>query len=288
MMNMIVNDVMDMAESHWPEAHYDAEKMARLTWTLAHNGGFENVGVPYCMTVEAEAMGATVDMGSREVEPHVVQSPLLSTTEIAKLKPLDLTDGRVAVVLGGNRLLKEKGDDFPIIGNLTGPISVAGTLVDMSTLLMEMRKKTAECHQLLDFITHQLIAYGNAMALRGADAICIAEPSGTGEILGAKWFETYTLTYLNHLLDAITVPVKIVHICGRLNKVYPLLSQLHCDAFSFDAMVPLEEIKPYLSGKATMGNVNTHALSSMPPERIQQLTESALNMVSILWPLPVV
>ena len=56
------------------------------------------------------------------------------------------------------------------------------------------------------------------MAEAGADAICVAEPSGTGEILGAKRFREFTVPYINRLLDAIDVPVKIVHICGKLAR----------------------------------------------------------------------
>ena len=73
------------------------------------------------------------------------------------------------------------------------------------------------------------------------------------------------------------MPVKIVHICGRLHSIYQELAALHCDAFSFDACVSIEEIKPYLSGKAIMGNVNTHALGSMSGDKIAQLTKAALK-----------
>ena len=50
--------------------------MAGLAEGLYQAGGFENYGVPFCMTVEAEAMGARVEMGDMLCEPHVVDSPL--------------------------------------------------------------------------------------------------------------------------------------------------------------------------------------------------------------------
>ena len=58
MMNMIVEEVMDITGVKWPEAHSDAGMMADLSEGIYTNGGFENFGVPFCMTVEAEAMGA--------------------------------------------------------------------------------------------------------------------------------------------------------------------------------------------------------------------------------------
>jgi [methyl-Co(III) methanol-specific corrinoid protein]:coenzyme M methyltransferase len=225
MMNMVITDIMDITGVLWPEAHGSAQEMAELTGALAESGGFENYGVPFCMTVEAEGMGAKVEMGSREVEPHVVHSPLASAGQVSLLRPLDLRAGRAAVVLEAIGLLKARKTGIPVIGNLTGPLSLAGTLVDMTSLLIELRKKPEDCRRLLDFISEQLIAFGNAQTAAGADAVCISEPSGTGEILGTKHFQTYTLTYLNRVLDALDAPVKIVHICGRLHTVYPFLQK---------------------------------------------------------------
>ena len=285
MMNGVVEEVMLKTGIYWPKAHSDAQMMAELARVLCESGGFENYGVPFCMTVEAESLGAEVDMGDCEVEPHVVRPALASCAEADRLKPFDVTKGRAAAVVEAIRLLKLRGTGVPVVGNITGPVSVAGTLVDMSVFLGDMRKHPDECARLLDIITDALIIYGRAMAEAGADAICVAEPSGTGEILGAKRFREFTVPYINRLLDAIDVPMKIVHICGKLRAVYAELSALHCDAFSFDAIVNACEIRPYIPGKAVMGNVSTHAIGTMPEEKVRGLTRSAREMgVDILAP----
>ena len=56
MMNMITEEVMDRCGVSWPEAHTEAEQMAALALANYENGCFENVGVPFCMTAEAEAV----------------------------------------------------------------------------------------------------------------------------------------------------------------------------------------------------------------------------------------
>ena len=276
MMNMMFEDIMKKSGCLWPDAHSNAEKMAGLAYALNEAGGFENYGVPFCMTVEAEAMGAKVDMGNLLCEPHVVHSPLASVTDMDQLTPIDPKEGRVKVVVDAIRLLKAKGTDIPIIGNLTGPISTAGTLVDMSNLLKEYRKKPGESARLMDYITEQLIAFGKAQIDAGADAICISEPSGTGEILGPARFREYTVRYVNKVLDALDVPVKIVHICGDLKSVYESIPQFHCDVFSFDSIVSIEEIKKHIPEKAVMGNVSTHALGTMPAEKVGNLVRFAM------------
>ena len=274
MMNMMCRDIMEKSNRLWPEAHLDAEKMAGLSAALNEAGGFENYGVPFCMTVEAEAMGAKVDMGDLICEPHVVESPLESSAQLELLKPLDVNSGRVKVVLEAIKILKTKNTDVPVIGNLTGPVSTAGTLVDMSVLLKEYRKKPLEAQKLMAYIVVNLITFGKAQIEAGADVICISEPSGTGEILGPQRFRDYSVRYINEVLDALDVPVKIVHICGSLKSVYEILPELHCDVFSFDSLVPIAEMKAALPEKVIMGNINTHVLGTGSPEKIAQLVRS--------------
>lgn len=65
MMNMITTDLMDACGVTWPEAHTDAQMMADLALASYQHGCFENVGVPFCMTIEAEELGAKVTLGSK-------------------------------------------------------------------------------------------------------------------------------------------------------------------------------------------------------------------------------
>lgn len=275
MMNMMFEEIMNMSDCLWPEAHSDAKKMAGLAFALNEAGGFENYGVPFCMTVEAEAMGAKVNMGSLLVEPHVVDSPLASLADYDQLQSLDINQGRVKVVIDAIKILKAKNTDVPIVGNITGPVSTAGTLVDMSILLKEYRKKPEIAHKFMTRVTEEIIKYAKAQVEAGADMICISEPSGTGEILGPKFFREYTIKYVNMVLDAVDVPVKLVHICGNLRSVYDIIPEFHSDGFSFDAIVPVAEIKPHIPNKAVVGNINTHAIGTQMPDRVRGLVRFA-------------
>ena len=98
-MNMITSELMDTCGVTWPEAHTDAEMMAKLALANYENGCFENVGVPFCMTVEAEAMGAEVTMGTKIFEPHVTGYAIDSVLDWKQLKPVNHEEGRAKVVL---------------------------------------------------------------------------------------------------------------------------------------------------------------------------------------------
>jgi [methyl-Co(III) methanol-specific corrinoid protein]:coenzyme M methyltransferase len=70
-------ELMDQTGAAWPEAHSDAQMMADLAVASYEVCGLEGVRAPYCLTVLAEAMGCTINMGTKNRQPSVTdhQSP---------------------------------------------------------------------------------------------------------------------------------------------------------------------------------------------------------------------
>lgn len=288
MMNMIVEDVMDITESRWPEAHSDANLMADLAAGIYDNGGFENFGVPFCMTVEAEAMGAPVFMGSRVNEPRVLEYPIKSVSNWRELKRIDVSKGRAKVVIDAIKLLKDKNKDVPIVANLTGPVSLASSLMEPMDYYKELRKKKNETHEFMEFVTDNLILFGRAQLEAGADVLTISDPSGTGEILGPKMFREFALPYLNKIINALKDYAEtgtIIHICGRLKSIYKELNELESDAVSFDSITNASKVVENVHSKAIMGNVSTLALENNSPESLKVISKTCLDSgVDILSP----
>lgn len=276
MMNMITADLMDRVQVFLPEAHQDARQMAELSKAVYEQGCFENYGVPFCMTVEAEEMGAKVDMGTKVYEPHVIGYVMDSVSDYGKLTPVDVTGGRAKVVTDAIRILKEETSGVPIVGNLTGPVSTASSVMEPVNFYKELRKKNKEAHAYMEFITDQLIAFGRAQIEAGADVIAISDPSGTGEILGPKFFKEFAVTYLNKLLDGLKKEKvgTIVHICGQMHSVYKEINEVHSDVLSFDSVVPMKEARANLRDRVLMGNVSTYAIEFGDPDRVKMLTTS--------------
>ncbi|MGI6755939.1 MAG: uroporphyrinogen decarboxylase family protein [Atopobiaceae bacterium] len=277
MMNMTTTQIAAAAHVSFPAAHIDPQEMARLSRASHDMAGLENYGAPFCMTVEAEAMGAVADLGDETCEPHVIAGVLAGASDLSAIHPIDVTQGRAATTIEAIRLLKEGNDDVPVVGNLVGPVSVAGTLLDFEKLLREMRRHPDDCHKLLAYVVDSLVVYGHAMLEAGADVICIAEPSGTGEILGPKWFGEFTVHYLNELTRKLAAPYIIVHICGKLERVLDEIAHIRCDGFSFDAVTVPSYVRAHLPGTALMGNVSTFALRSQDAVRVDALTQAALR-----------
>lgn len=277
MMNMITRDVMGEAGIFWPEAHSDAGMMAELS-AMSHDlGCFENYGVPFCMTVEAESMGASVDLGDEIHEPRVTGYAAASVSEWRKIPPIDFAHGRAKVVLDAIRLLKSRNDNVPITGNITGPVSTASSLVDPLTFYRELRRKKNDAHSFMEFISGQLLRFGLEQIRAGADVIAVSDPSGTGEILGPSMFAEYAVPAINTITrglhDEFPDAGIIVHICGQMHSVFKPLSEIFCGALSFDAEVGLKEAKNNLPGKSIMGNVSTFAIDMSTPERVGHMAK---------------
>jgi len=69
----------------------------------------------------------------------------------------------------------------------------------------------------------------------------------------------------------------IVHICGNISTVKPLLAELGADAVSVDALINLSKLKKEFLVLKTMGNVSTYLLEFGPPEKIKNTTEKLVR-----------
>lgn len=288
MMNMIIEDLMDITGINWPDAHTNPELMANLAYSMYENGGFENCGVPFCMTVEAESMGAGVSLGDKTTEPRVTDYVISSVREYEKLRNIDSNSGRAKVVIDAIKILSERNLDIPIVANITGPISLASSIMDPIVFYKELVRKKEEAHKYMEVIAENLISFGKAQLEAGAEILAISDPSGTGEILGPKLFNEFAIPYINKIVEALKPYAKggvIVHICGKLKSVYGSLQNLKCDAISFDSITSVKEVKQNVSGKAIMGNVSTLTLFNGECDLIKNISSHCIkNGVDILSP----
>jgi [methyl-Co(III) methanol-specific corrinoid protein]:coenzyme M methyltransferase len=280
MMNAAVVDVMEKRGHRLPEAHHAPDLMSGLAADVADETGFENFGVPFCMTIEPEAMGSAVNYGSLECEPKITREAYPSVKSAAFPVPGAIAaNPRAGAVLESLFTLSKKYPDIPAIGTISGPLSTAASLVEPMTFLKELRREKERAHALLDAVTVSLAEWAALMAENGASVITIADPTATGEILGPKLFEECALFYINRLADsihALKIPV-IVHICGDVRMVQGHLYNLRGDAISTDAMVNLRELKAGKPGLVTMGNLSTYLLDTGSAAQVGGAAETLLH-----------
>ncbi|MHC6179676.1 MtaA/CmuA family methyltransferase [Clostridium sp. JNZ X4-2] len=287
MMNSAIVEIMDKTGNKLPDGHHDSEVMTKIASDVHENTGFENFGIPFCMTVEAEVLGSQINYGSLSCEPKIQKEAFPSVSDVIYRESgaMEKND-RVKAIAESTYTLSKKYPDVPVIGSLTGPVSTSASIVDPITFLKDLRKKSEDAHKVIDYAADHIIEFARLMVESGASVISIADPTATGEILGPKMFKEYAVRYLNKVADAVHamgVPV-IIHICGKMNSVKKYIPELKSDAISVDALINLKQLKEEYPQLTTMGNLSTFLLEFSDSDKVsaqaERLVKEGIDIIS--------
>lgn len=274
MMNAAVTEVVKNLKDNHNTTWQGMVEAARAVYNKT---GFENYGVPFCMTCEAEPFNPNMDEGSYLCEPKILNYIPWPDTFIL---PEQESQKRKEVIQATLALANDK---IPVIGNITGPISTATSIVDPIEFFKTLLKMPEKANQLLNVVNQSLISYAQSLVRSGADVIVLSDPTATGEILGIKYFEQFALPLYEAFSKAMDVPW-IIHICGNVNAILPLLNRTGASALSVDSLMSIHRLKEIID-LPLMGNVSTLLLQEGPIERVENITMNALNAgVSIVAP----
>lgn len=141
-MNSAIVEVMNKTGHKLPEGHHDGKLMAEIASDVHENTGFENFGIPFCMTVEAEVLGSEINYGTLSCEPKIQKEVFSSVSDVI-FKELGAMEKnlRVNSIIEATCALSRKYSDVPVIGSLTGPVSASASIVDPIQFLKELRKR---------------------------------------------------------------------------------------------------------------------------------------------------
>jgi len=239
-------EAMQKTGSFWPDSHTDAEKMAILGSSLYELVGLECARIPFDLTVEAEAMGCKIDIGSEDMTPRVVENPFERSSDI-KIPEDFLNRGRIPVVLEALKKLKEKyGDNLPVIVGVTGPLTLTGQLLGIENVVRSMRSRPYEVESALDEVLEASIQYVNALSEIDSDVICVADPTSAPDLTNPLQFKNMVKPRLEDLSREITA-CKVLHICGSTEPIIKDMAATGFDGLSVEEKVDIswakEEIK---------------------------------------------
>lgn len=242
-------ELMDATGAEWPEAHMKAEPMAKLALGAATVLGFDAVRVPYCQTMESEALGCTVKYAGREGVPridvhafHVGDTPTL---------PDDfLSQGRLPELLEAIRIMKsEVGDDVAVMGNIVGPFSIVANMVGITNALKASFKKADQLVPLLEVAEQAGTMLGKALVDAGADIIVIEDMMASIDVISPPIYEQLCQPYEKKQIENLPKVPTIMHICGRLNPIMAQVADTGCTAISVepsvDAVAAVEVLKGF-------------------------------------------
>lgn len=273
-------ELMDEVGAAWPEAHSNAELMAKLAIANHELSGLEAVRIPYCLTVLVEAMGCGINMGTKNRQPSVIENPYPKSMDGAAIPEDLLQKGRIPVVLEAIKLIREKvGPDVPIIGGMEGPVTAASDLASVKSFMKWSIKKPALFEQVLDLATEAAVIYANAMVEAGADIISVADPVASPDLMSPDSFKQYLQPRLQKFSSSVN-SVTILHICGNVNAILDYMADCGFEGLSVEEKIgSVKKAKEVIGTRAALvGNISSpFTLLPGPVDKIKTEAKQALT-----------
>ncbi len=195
------SDVASRLNLSFPQTHTDGASMARLALGIQTDKAAALCTLPFCCTVEAEALGASVILGDADNGPRAKEFVCSSLRDVLRLREMDFTAGRIAQVLEACRLLVAGGGRVAL--EVSGPMTILNWLMDLRVVLREWRKDEGLMRETVSRLRGELLRYALEVELVGVEVLCHADPAGTLAILGPERFtfmaDAFLLPFLRGL-----------------------------------------------------------------------------------------
>jgi len=220
--------------------HTDAALMAQLALHMRQQQGAAACMLPFCHTVEAEALGAHIRLDGGHL-PRAGAYRYDSLEELAALPLPDVHDGRMGQVLQAVSLLRQQGEQ--VVVQAAGPFTVLGALLDPVLLFRALRRQPETAARVLELLRQLLLQYITAAERAGAAVISYADPAGSAAVLGprlaAETARSFTLPLLRQL-QTQTAADTVIALCP---KTAHALTESGCAALQ---RIALPQPMPYL------------------------------------------
>jgi len=266
---------MDVAGCGWPEANFDTAQMVRLARQLHRQCGFAVARVPFCLTVEAERLGCTVDHGARNRQPMVRATPYCSG-EIPEEMPVLLTPdeyiagGRLAVVRAAAERLRREEPDVMVVASMLDPLALSCHLLGTENFLMGLMLTPDLAAAWPAAVEPLQCAYAKALAEVADNVVMVTE--GESDILPPDQFDAYVGAHDPQVIRAMKGAFSTVHCCGDTSEVRKKLAELGETCLSIETNTDPEGILAQLGGKVRLagGIMPVDILLQGTPDAIRQ------------------
>ena len=200
----------------FPDAYLHWDTMALIAEALKDTDGAAFCELPFCHTVEAEAMGGIVNYGNEKTGPRAKEYICTKPEELLELIDMDFTQGRIHEVLLACQHLRKQGEN--VVLEVAGPFTILNVLIDAKYVFKGMRKQPEVMKEVFWKIGNQLLKYIEEALKYGVNMISYADSSGGLNILGPKMaeqvVEDFTYDFLKKV-EEIVPEDAIVLLCPK-------------------------------------------------------------------------
>ncbi|WP_346897963.1 uroporphyrinogen decarboxylase family protein [Clostridium sp. UBA7503] len=239
--------------------YHSARLMANLEIALFRKLRHDSVGISTSLRGVAEAMGAKVCYPDYAIS-YLLEPAIKSIDEIESLKIANpLKDGKLPILLEALKLTKDELiNDVDVSASMSGPFSVAASVVGTENLLKWMIKYPKKVHTLMEIVSESNNRYIEEVAKLGI-SISFADPVSSTSLISPKQFREFSLPALQKNINKIkekTGSSPGIHICGKSRDIWEDVVNTGISNFSIDNIEDIEEAKNVMGNKVVItGNV---------------------------------
>ncbi|TCU79482.1 uroporphyrinogen decarboxylase [Tissierella praeacuta] len=239
--------------------YHSAELMAELEIALFERLQHDSVGISTSLRGVAEAMGAKVAYPDYNIS-YLLEPAIKSVDEIESLKVANpLKDGILPILIKAIKLTRDAlVDKVDVSAAMSGPFSVAASVVGTENLLKWMIKFPKKVHTLMEIVAESNNRYIEEVAKLGV-SIGFADPVSSTSLISPKQFREFSLPALQKNVDKIrekTGSSPGIHICGTSKEIWEDVVNTGISNFSIDNVEDLEEAKKIMGDRVIItGNV---------------------------------
>lgn len=222
-LEQVPDSIIQKTGISFPKAHTDRDMMALLAKEIRLYKNDTLCRIPFCVTTEAEAFGAVINLGDANSGPRVQSYAYGSLEEMAGIAPMSLEKGRIKEVLDCVEMLSQAGETVAL--TVEGPLTIMASLLDPLQFYKGIRKNREIADAVLTVIEDSIVNYALEGIRRGARIISYGDPVGGMEIVGPKVYADISGKSSYRILKRLEQELDsgLVHICGKTTTAFTKL-----------------------------------------------------------------
>lgn len=205
-----------------------------------------------------------------------------------KVVPIDpRKTERMSAMIELIRILSEKkGDEYPVVSFVFGPLGVLSMMTGLETLLKHCMKKKYKdvVKKAVDIITDSLIIYCDALIDAGADAVMLDTLYASKTIMRPEMWDEFEGEASQRLAEHIHSRgcMVMIHNCGDGIYFKEQIERMHPEAISMLYLPPdcetMQELKEtYGSVTTIIGHIDPGFLMVCDDERLRKLCREQID-----------
>lgn len=211
----IPEDIIEKLKLKFPELHSSPKDMVRLSMELKKYNSDTLCRLPFCVTVEAEALGADIKLGDEKIGPRVNKYVFNNIEQLKDISEIDVTMGRIRGVLAAVKSLSRLGEITVL--NVVGPMTIISSLMDPVVFYKGIRKNREIIDDFIKMIESSVVKYMLEGINSGVSIISYGDPAGALDIVGPKIFKEISGKSTYNILKTAKLNLNhgMIHICGK-------------------------------------------------------------------------